>query len=166
MNIIIWDKNDSPERVKPIYREYLKEMNALFTKEMNLSFEIDRVLEASLMQISGFTPPEEFVLLAEMEEEIVGCVGLKKLSNEIGELKKFFVLRQYRRQGIAKLLLQKVIHLSREIGYQKIRLDCPNFAKNAQKLYKSFGFQLIPPYPEVEISSKFHQSWLFMELSI
>jgi hypothetical protein len=45
-------------------------------------------------------------------------------------------------------------------------LDSAPFAKEAQALYHSAGFQNREPYPETEIPEKYYLRWVFMEMDL
>jgi len=74
------------------------------------------------------------------------------------------VRSDYRRKGIARALLAAIIAEARFIGYSKIRLDSARFAKEAQTLYRSFGFKDVEPYSESEIPEEYRSHWAFMEM--
>lgn len=85
---------------------------------------------------------------------VVGMVGL--LHNEshkpgIVELNRMHVLSSYRRKGIARKLLGRVvISYAREERYDKILLHTTSAQKAAFGFYKKCGFQLINvlPFPQ------------------
>lgn len=96
----------------------------------------------------------------------MGCVGLKPLNVQIGEVKRFYVRSAYRRQGIGRALLTALIKEAQEARYIKLRLDHAPWARSAQYLYRSIGFQEIEPYSESEIPEQYHQQWYFLELAL
>ncbi len=57
------------------------------------------------------------------------------------------VKNSYRRQGIATKLLTQCEHISRNWGYQEIRLHVLADNHSAQKLYLSRGYKFIPEAP-------------------
>ena len=106
------------------------------------------------------------LLLAEFDRKIAGCAGLRKIGEDVGEVKRMYVRPEHRRRGIGRSLLLAIINAARQIGYSKLRLDAAPFAKEAHALYYSVGFQNTAPYPESEIPQKYHPRWVFMELVI
>lgn len=119
-----------------------------------------------LQTLHQFAPPHGQFLLAQYEAEIVGCAGLRKIGEGVGEVKRIFVKPHYRRLGIGRSLLTDIIHEAYSIDYSLLRLDHAPFAKAAQALYCSLGFYLIAPYPESEISKQYHDRGFFMEKSL
>ena len=64
----------------------------------------------------------------------------------ISELKRMYVNKNYRGQGLGKRLLIKSIEVGKELGYKKMRLDTLPTMKAAIGLYKKMGFYEIPAY--------------------
>jgi hypothetical protein len=62
--------------------------------------------------------------------------------------------------------IPELINTAKKRGYRKLRLDSPKFMEAAHALYRSFGFNDIPVYPEVEIPEEFRRYLLFMELDL
>jgi ribosomal protein S18 acetylase RimI-like enzyme len=91
---------------------------------------------------------------------------LRKVNDEIVEIKRVYVRPKFRRKGIARRLVEAIIQEACQIGYTKIRLDAAPFVKEAQLLYRSLGFQDISPFAESEIPEKFHSLCAFMQLTI
>jgi putative acetyltransferase len=72
---------------------------------------------------------------------------LKKLTDDVAEMKRLFVRRQYRGIGLGRVLVEQVIREARRLGYQSIRLDTiPSVMGSAVDLYRSLGFRAIPAY--------------------
>jgi ribosomal protein S18 acetylase RimI-like enzyme len=71
----------------------------------------------------------------------------------------------HRRANISRAMLDHLIAAARAAGYQRIRLDSPDFMTSAHALYRSFGFVTIAPYPEREIPDQFKSHRVVTELS-
>lgn len=81
-----------------------------------------------------------------IDDNIAGGVGVRNLSDEICEMKRLFVYEKYRGHQIGVKLCKKLIEVSKELGYQKMRLDTLPSLKNAVQLYKDLGFYKTPKY--------------------
>jgi len=150
--------------IQELFWEYLNWANLMFSHEFDISFDVSATLEQDMAKLQQFTPPEGRLLLGEYETKIAGCVCLRKMGEDVCEIKRMYVRPEFRRKRIGRSLLQAIIHEARQIGYAKIRLDTDPFAKEAQALYRSLGFHDIEPYAESEIPEKYRPSWVFMEL--
>jgi putative acetyltransferase len=76
----------------------------------------------------------------------VGCAGIRKSEEKIAELKRMFIKKEHRNKGLGKELLRRAIKLSKELGYEKIRLDTLDTMKPAIALYEKFGFKQTGAY--------------------
>jgi len=114
--------------------------------------------------VAEFAPPNGRLLLPTFGGQVAGCAGLRRLSPEIGEMKRVYVRPAFRRKGLGRALIEGVIAAACLIGYGKLRLETANFMEGAQALYRSLGFELIEPYREIPYVMK--HLGVFMELNL
>jgi len=93
-----------------------------------------------------YAPPSGRLILAMNDEQPVGCVALRKLEENICEMKRLYVRPAFRRQSIGHQLAEAIIAAAREIGYGRMRLDTLASMKAAIALYESRGFRRIAAY--------------------
>jgi len=105
--------------------------------------------------------PKGGIILIKLNNDIIGCIGVRKLENRVGELKRMYIKRTFRNKGYGKELLYKAIELAREFNYKKLRLDTLPTMDKAIKLYKEAGFIEIEPYRYNPITET-----IFFELEI
>lgn len=81
----------------------------------------------------------------EINNEIVGCIGLQKLNPEIAILRKMFVKKELRGKelNIAQNLFDVLKEESLKLKFQKILLDTPSVAVASHRFYIRNGFQEI-----------------------
>ena len=82
------------------------------------------------------------------DEQVVGTGAIRKLNDEICELKRMWFLRQYRGQGWGWKMAQMLFDFANQAGYRKVRLDLANEKRQLQalKLYRKLGFYPIERY--------------------
>jgi putative acetyltransferase len=88
-------------------------------------------------------------LVAVAGERIVGTGALRRLegAEDVGEIKRLWLLPEFQGQGIGKALMLRLIDEARERGYTTLRLETsPVEQARAYEFYKRLGFYDIPPY--------------------
>ena len=90
--------------------------------------------------------PTGILYLMRVNNESVACTGVRKIGENIAELKRMYVREAYRKMGVAQKLLDASLLFAKEAGYEKIRLDTLDTMLPAMTLYEKNGFQKIPAY--------------------
>lgn len=94
-----------------------------------------------------YAPPDGRLLLAFSDERLAGCVALRRIGEDSGEIKRLFLRPEFRGQGLGSSMIDRIIKEARAVGYHRLRLDTlPGKMDQAIGLYHSFGFTQIPPY--------------------
>ncbi|HVM59472.1 MAG TPA: GNAT family N-acetyltransferase [Verrucomicrobiae bacterium] len=86
--------------------------------------------------------------------EIHGCVGVRKFSDEIGELKRLYLAAECRGLGLGRALCNSAIQDARDLGYKTLRLDTTTKSQRALALFRKLGFHEIARYnpnPDAEV---------------
>ncbi|HEX6143255.1 MAG TPA: GNAT family N-acetyltransferase [Geminicoccaceae bacterium] len=104
--------------------------------------------ERELLTLPGaYAPPGGRLVVAHVDAELIGCVGLRALGDGIGEMKRLWVEPGWAGRGIGRALAERAVLEARAIGYQALRLDTlPARMPAAERLYASLGFVEIAPY--------------------
>lgn len=130
-------------------QDEFKLAKSLFQKYANsLSFNLCfQDFENELNQLSiQYNKPTGALILAYQNETAIGCVGVRYLDREVAELKRMFVLPEFRKLKIGHRLLEEAVKSSKELGYNKIRLDTLQDMVAARALYQKNGFYEITSY--------------------
>ena len=115
----------------------------------SLDFALDfQGFEEELAGLPGYyAPPRGCILVAcEAGGEPAGCVALRPLEGDAGEVKRLYVRAEFQRRGVGRALAGEVIRRAARMGYRRLRLDTVASMEPAMNLYRSLGFQDIPPY--------------------
>jgi ribosomal protein S18 acetylase RimI-like enzyme len=130
--------NIAPAYDLTIVRELITEYaNSL---GVDLSFQD---LDHELSTLSTFY---ELILLARDGGRAAGCVALRRIDDEICEMKRLYVRPEFRGINLGRQLAQRIIDAGRERGYKRMRLDTLPTMTAAIPLYQSLGFVEIEPY--------------------
>jgi ribosomal protein S18 acetylase RimI-like enzyme len=113
--------------------------------------------------VDDLVPPRGFCYLMEEDGAIVGMGAIRETRKGVGEIKRMYVRPEYRRRGIGRALLNKLLDKGMELGFTKVVLDTGRFMTVAQSLYRSAGFVEREAYAESEVPSEFRRFWVFME---
>ena len=145
MSMKILAAYDFPEEIKLLFSEYtdiLIEGDASFKKYLEIQ-NYDDELE-HLEKKYGL--PYGRLYLAYYNDEVAGCIGLKKINGKKCEMKRLYVRPKFRGKQIGEQLIEKIIKAAKEIGYSYMLLDTLPFLKGAIYLYKKYGFYEIASY--------------------
>ncbi len=130
--------------------EQIKEIQKLFREyEKWLGLDICfQGFEEELANLPGkYAKPNGRLFIASVDGKIAGCIALRKLEENICEMKRLYLRDDFRGSGLGNKLIEKLIEEARLIGYQKMRLDTlPGKMNKAVRLYESHGFRQIPAY--------------------
>ncbi len=173
MNFIHVETDEYYPFLIEIFSEYLEWVLSMCEKEFNVRYNVKELVkeavERSIEEIDKYFPPEGRLILCTDETRIVATASMRKIGDNIGEIKRMYVQSLYRGKGIARELLERLIKEAQYIGYSKLMLDSGPFMKEAQGFYHSVGFTEIDPYAESEvfqegIPEEISQNWIFMEM--
>ncbi|MEO5774252.1 MAG: GNAT family N-acetyltransferase [Sphingomicrobium sp.] len=115
----------------------------------SLPVELDyQEFDSEVSDLPGkYAPPKGELLVAwDAVDRPVGCIGLRRLDERTGEMKRLYVLPDARSFGLGKALTLAVIELAKVRGYSALRLDTLATMSAAAALYDRMGFRRIDPY--------------------
>jgi putative acetyltransferase len=92
--------------------------------------------------------PHLTFLVASVDGHALGCGALRPLEPGVGEVKRMFVLPEFRGRGIARQILMALESTARERGYSTLRLETGTRQPEAIGLYRSAGYSKIPCFGE------------------
>ena len=143
----------SRPQVIALIEEHLRNMHELSPPEHVFAFDASKL-----------RAPEITFWTAWQDEALLGCAALKELSPTQGEVKSMRTPASLRRHGAGRALLNHILQVARERGYQELFLETgcqPAFAP-AQTLYRSVGFSACGPFG----SYKENGNSVFMSLQL
>jgi N-acetylglutamate synthase-like GNAT family acetyltransferase len=74
---------------------------------------------------------------------VIGSMGLKKIDEHQGEIKKFFVDSTYRGKGVAQKLMTTLLKAASKHRFDFLYLGTVDALQAAQSFYKKYGFSQI-----------------------
>ena len=119
-------------------------------QEYAASLDVDLSFQNFDQELQHFTTeyaaPTGAFILAEDEGQYLACIGVRRFSDDIGEIKRLYVAPAARGRGLGRVLVERIISAARQIGYRSVLLDTLPFMKEAQALYLSLGFKPTTAY--------------------
>jgi GNAT superfamily N-acetyltransferase len=103
--------------------------------------------EEELATLPGkYAPPDGRLFLAVDGDAPIGCIALRRLDAEAGEVKRLYLQPDHRGRGLAHALCAEVVAAARAVGYRRLVLDTLDRMTAARRLYAAAGFREIPAY--------------------
>ncbi len=93
-----------------------------------------------------YAEPSGALFLCMRGKETAGCVGVRALESTVCEMKRLWVRPRFRGQSLGIRLASASIDAAHRLGYKAMRLDTLEWMHDAIRLYRSLGFNTIPPY--------------------
>lgn len=86
------------------------------------------------------------VVVAFENEIPAGCGAIKMFDQQTMEVKRMFVMPEFRKKGIARAVLNELERWTAELGFETCMLETGKRQPEAISLYKTSGYELIPNY--------------------
>jgi GNAT superfamily N-acetyltransferase len=142
-------------------------------EEIGKLFDVpgDRILGAAaskyvptvIDKVCGDPPPKGVFYLVRIDDQLAGMGGLRYLQQGVCEIKRIYFRPQFRGMKLGEMMLKRLIADASDFGYHKACLDSGPFMTFAHRLYEANGFVDCGAYEGVEVPTKFHSQWRFME---
>jgi GNAT superfamily N-acetyltransferase len=138
LRIIQVHSQEGIQQVKFLFSEYASSL------DFDLSFQN---FKNELADLPGeYSAPGGAIFLAYYEGSAAGCVAMRKLAEDVCEMKRLYVRQAFRGKKIGKALSVAIIEEARKRGFSRMRLDTVPSMKEAIKLYRTLGFKETSPY--------------------
>lgn len=134
-------------------------------EEYAASLGVDLSYQGFAAELAGlpgaYAPPRGRLLLAFARDAAAGCVALRPVDDQTGEMKRLFVRPEQQGLGLGRMLAARAIDEARAIGYSTMLLDTLPSMHGALRLYESLGFVRRQPYFQSPVAGN-----VFMELRL
>jgi GNAT superfamily N-acetyltransferase len=128
------ERPDSPDAVALI-TEFEAFLQPLYHFEIRHGYSVEKLIAQG---VAFFITRHDGVA--------AGCGGVQFYGKEYAELKRMFVRPQFRRQGLAKLMLAHLADYAKSRGVGLLRLETGIYQGEAIGLYEQLGFRSIGPF--------------------
>ena len=155
MSLEIVPALDRPEDVAALFSEYtayLTENDPAFREYLAIQHYDDELAHLE----KKYGAPSGRLYLALWDGQVAGCIGMRKISERVCEMKRLYVRPAFRGHGIARELAKKLLAEASAAGYSRMVLDTLPFLGSALRLYHSLGFSEIPCYNDSPMSTSIY----------
>ncbi|MGB0721643.1 MAG: GNAT family N-acetyltransferase [Gammaproteobacteria bacterium] len=83
--------------------------------------------------------------ILEDKGRVVGSYGLFPLENGDCELRKMYLLPEYKGRGLGKRLLEEALERAPALGFKRVELESNSCLTEAMTLYRRYGFTPYTP---------------------
>lgn len=129
--------------------DYISDVQELILKyihELNRNLDFQNIQDEFKHLKQKYAEPQGEILVALCDDKVVGCVAYYQLNENCCEMKRLFVLPEYRSLKIGEQLVENIIKRAKEVQYKEMVLDTIKPLKHAIALYKKYGFQETKAY--------------------
>jgi ribosomal protein S18 acetylase RimI-like enzyme len=137
------------ELARSLFREYADALG------------VDLAFQGFDEELAALPAGYDAVLVARVDGEPAGCVGVRPFDRATCEMKRLYVRPDARGAGLGRALALRAIEHARSLGYERMRLDTLPTMAAARSLYRELGFVEIEPYRHNPIAGT-----SFMELRL
>ncbi len=103
-------------------------------------------MSTELVELRTFYSSPGFLMLARVDGEPAGCVGVRALTDSRGELRRLFVHPDHRGRGLGRRLLHNATEEAGRNGVNRLVLNTLPTMTQARLLYEEDGYVPIPAY--------------------
>tara|TARA_R110001583_G_scaffold112917_2_gene263059 strand:- start:12252 stop:12725 length:474 start_codon:yes stop_codon:yes gene_type:complete len=122
-----------------LLQQHLEDMKATSPPESKHALDLD-----------GLKDPSVKFWTIWQGKELAGCGAFKRINDEIAEIKSMRTANNYRKKGVASLLLKHIIEQAKVSGYKEMCLETGSmdYFTAAHNLYKKHGFNFCGPFSD------------------
>ena len=102
--------------------------------------------DAAAVEPAEFLPPHGLFLVAEVDGVPAGCGAWRALPSGQAEIKRVYVAPEFRRRGIAQLIVAALEEGAAAAGHAEVVLNSGREQPEALALYADLGYGPVPGY--------------------
>lgn len=127
--------------------EIIKELFIEYAKWLDFPLCLQGFDEELTTLPGKYSHPAGRLYIAYWNNRPSGCIGLRKFTDGICEMKRLYVKSEFRGNNIGKKLVERIIDDAKSENYSKMRLDTiKDRMGKAVEIYENLGFKEIDAY--------------------
>jgi GNAT superfamily N-acetyltransferase len=100
----------------------------------------------STVSAAEMVPPSGAYVIVREDGRAVAGGGIRRLGDDVCEIKRMFVVPEARGRGHGRRLLEALEGAAVDLGYRFARLDTAQSMTTAMAMYRAAGYRSIPDY--------------------
>jgi len=130
-----------------------EEIYALLQRHLDEMAQYSPPESRHALDLAGLQVPEISFWTLWQNENLLGCGALKELDARHGEIKSMHTHSNARGMGVAETMLNHILGVARQRGYQRLSLETGSMAAfaPARKLYEKYGFVECPVFGDYKV---------------
>ena len=153
--VLAYDRADEVLGLFAEYMDMLLEGDPTFAEYLKIQNYDDELKDLS----HKYGLPDGRLYLAYWNGELAGSIALRKIDSENCELKRLYIKPAYRKNGIAKTLVLRLIEDACGMGYRYMLLDTLPFLQTAIRMYQKIGFYEIDRYNDSPMDTSIYMKF-------
>ncbi len=134
MQIRIGNRQDEPA-VRELVRQLIDEIGRPWATQEN---------ESDLQNMEAeYIGRDGIFLVAEEKEKVIGFAVARKLNDQICEIRRIVIAKEWRGHGLGKRLIKQIIEFARRLEYRYLDAIMDPRFKISQNLFDELDFQMI-----------------------
>ena len=114
----------------------------------------------SVTTADEMVPPDGAFLVGYEDGRPIAIGGLRRLEDDVCEIKRMYVVADARSRGAGRALLDALEDTARELGYARVRLDAGPAQRHSRELFAKTGYVEIERYNDNHIADYFAEKAL------
>jgi GNAT superfamily N-acetyltransferase len=102
--------------------------------------------DEAVVDPAEFLPPAGLFLVAEVDGVAVGCGAWRAVEQDVAEIKRVYVAPDFRRRGLAQLIVAELERSSAGAGHRSVVLNTGDRQPEALALYAALGYRPVAGY--------------------
>ncbi|MEL7196728.1 MAG: GNAT family N-acetyltransferase [Pseudomonadota bacterium] len=127
-----------------------------------LGMPIADYVQGALEKLCEGSPPDSVFYVVYDGETAMGMGGLRRVRDDVGEIKRIYVSPASRGGGLGAKILDRLVSDARSFGYRELLLETGPFMTSAHRIYEAAGFEDIAPFAGAEVPEELRHDWRFM----